>query len=88
MMAKTKSTSGEYPLSDGGARASLREKGFIPAVEAAAKLGFSAQSLYYWGDKGLIHQVRLGKGRWVEWRSVVEYFKATSPEAAKLAGIM
>jgi hypothetical protein len=69
------------------AKAQLRAKGFVPAVEAAEKLGFSAQSVYDWMDSGKVAGVRLGKARWIEWRSVVAYFKGASPEAAKLAGI-
>lgn len=70
-----------------GAKAQLRAKGFVPAVEAAEKLGFTPQSVYDWMDAEKIHGVRLGAARWVEWKSVVAYFKASSPEAAKLAGI-
>lgn len=72
-----------------GAKAALRAKGFVPAVEAAEKIGFTAQSVYDWMDSKppKIHGVRLGAGRWVEWKSVVEYFKTSSPEAAKLVGL-
>lgn len=70
-----------------GAKAKLRAKGFVPAVEAAEKLGFTAQSVYDWMDARQIHGVRLGKGRWVQWSSVVDFFKKKDPEAAKLAGI-
>jgi hypothetical protein len=70
-----------------GAKAQLRAKGFVPAVEVAEKLGFTPQTIYDWADAAKIHQVRLGTARWVEWKSVVAYFKGSSPEAAKLAGI-
>lgn len=72
---------------DTGARASLRAKGYVPAVEAAEKLGFTAQTIYDWMDDQTIHGIRLGKGRWVEWKSVVAYFKSKDPEAAKLVGL-
>jgi hypothetical protein len=70
-----------------GARATLRSRGFVPAVEAAKRLGFTAQTVYDWADAEKIHQVRLGAARWVEWKSVVAYFKTSSPEAAKLVGL-
>lgn len=70
-----------------GARAELRSRGYLPAVEAAEKLGFTAQALYDWQDEEKIHGVRLGKARWVEWKSVVAFFKMRDPEAAKLAGL-
>ena len=70
-----------------GAKAALRARGFVPAVEAATKLGFTPQSVYDWMDESKIHGVRLGKGRWVQWSSVVAWFKKQDPEAAKLAGI-
>lgn len=70
-----------------GARAKLRAKGFLPAVEAAEKIGFTPQTLYDWMDDEKIHGVRLGKGRWVEWSSVVTYLKGSNPEVVKLAGI-
>ena len=72
---------------EGGAKAALRAKGYVPAVEAAEKLGFTTQTLYDWMDAEKVHGVRLGKGRWVEWKSVVTYFRDSDPEAAKLAGI-
>lgn len=81
-MPRTKS--GEHEV---GAKGALRDKGYLPAVEAAEKLGFTPQTLYDWMDAGKIHGVRLGKGRWVEWKSVVSYFRTEDPEAAKLAGI-
>jgi hypothetical protein len=74
-------------MKETGAKAKLRSKGFLPAVEAAGKLGFTAQSVYDWMDESKIHGVRLGKARWVEWSSVVAFFKKKDPEAAKLAGI-
>ncbi len=70
-----------------GAKAQLRAKGYVPAVEAAARLGFTAQSLYFWMDDGLIHGVKLGGRRWVEWNSVIQYFRTKDPEAAKLVGL-
>lgn len=69
------------------AKSNLRKQGFVPAVEAAEKLGYAAQSVYDWMDAGKVRGVRLGKGRWVEWASVVAFFKGQDPEAAKLAGI-
>ena len=74
-------------MKDTGAKAKLRARGFLPATEAAEKLGFTAQSVYDWMDGSKIHGVRLGKGRWVEWSSVVAFFKKSDPEAARLAGI-
>lgn len=74
-------------MKETGTKAALRAQGFVPAVEAAEKLGFSSQSLYDWMDTNKIRGVRLGKARWVEWKSVVAYFKAASPEAAKLVGL-
>lgn len=70
-----------------GAKAALRAKGYMPATEAASKLGFTSQTIYDWCDAGKCHGVRLGAGRWVEWKSVVAYFKVASPEAAKLVGL-
>jgi hypothetical protein len=74
-------------IEEGGAKAALRAKGYVPAVEAAEKLGFTTQTLYDWMDADVVHGIRLGKGRWVEWASIVSYFKKKDPEAAKLAGI-
>lgn len=69
------------------ARTNMRRQGYIPATEAAQRLGYAAQSVYDWMDAGKVRGARLGKGRWVEWASVVALFKAQDPEAAKLAGI-
>ena len=71
-----------------GAKAALRAKGFVPAVEAAEKLGFTAQSVYDWMDDGKVTGVRLGTARWVEWKSVVAFFKKASPEGARLVGLL
>lgn len=65
----------------------LRKKGFVPAVEVAQKFGFTAQAIYNWLDEEKVKGVRLGRARWVEWKSVVAHFKSVDPEAAKLAGI-
>jgi hypothetical protein len=70
----------------GTARDLMRLKGYLPAVEVAKRIGFTAQSVYDWMDAKDIHGVRLGKGRWVEWASVVAYFKRKDPETAKLLG--
>lgn len=69
------------------AKSNMRSKGFIPATEAAERLGYAAQSVYDWMDAGKVRGARLGRARWVEWASVVAYFKAQDSEAAKLAGI-
>lgn len=74
-------------MKETGLKAKLRAKGYMPAVEAAAKLGFTPQSLYDWMDAKKVHGVRLGKGRWVEWNSVITYFRTSDPEAAKLSGL-
>ena len=65
----------------------LRDKGFIPASEAALRLGYSTQTIYDWASAGKIHEVRLGVAHWVEWASVCAYFKRLAPEVAKLVGI-
>lgn len=65
----------------------MREKGYLPVVEAAARLGYTTQTLRNWVREGTIHGVHLGKGVWVEWASVRSYFKAKDPEAAKLVGL-
>jgi len=75
-------------VTESGAKAQLRSRGYLPVTEAAERLGYTTQCLYNWADAKLIHEVRLSKGRWVEWASVIAYFKKASPEAAKLAGLV
>lgn len=70
-----------------GARAALRDKGYVPVPEAAQRLGYSRQGIRFWISDGYIHGVQLGRSWWVEWASVVKHIKSIDPEAAKLAGI-
>ncbi len=74
-------------VSETGAKATLRAKGFVPVPEAADKLGYSRQGVRLWVSGGSVHGVQLGRNWWVEWASVVKHFKTIDPEAAKLAGI-
>lgn len=69
---------------ESGARAALRAQGYVPAREAAARLGYTTQTIYDWMDAEKIRGVRLAAGRWIEWKSLKEYFQSQSPEVAKL----
>jgi hypothetical protein len=66
----------------------MRAKGYLPAPEVAAKLGYSTQTLRNWVAEERVHGVLLGRrSLWVEWGSVLKYFKKAYPEAAKLVGL-
>jgi len=87
-MSKERTKSKEdIPIPETGIKAELRSKGYVPLHEAAEKLGYTNQALYKWMNEKKIHGTQLGGRHWVQWSSVVAYFKEVNAEAAKLAGL-
>lgn len=65
----------------------MAEKGYIPASLAAEMVGKSIQTIYYWIEDAKIEAVKIDTHRFVLRRSLVAYYKAQDPNAAKLLGL-
>jgi excisionase family DNA binding protein len=65
----------------------LAAKGYIPASEAAALVGKSLQTIYYWIDDAKIEAVRIDTHRFVKRSSLVAFIKAADPAAVALLGL-
>ena len=69
-------------------RDALAAKGYIPASEAAEKVGKSTQTLYYWLAQKKIDGVRIGVHWYVREKSLTEYYKKMDPKAVALLGLL
>jgi len=68
-------------------RDALAAKGYVPAADAAAKVGKSTQTIYYWIAQKKIDGVRIGVHWYVRERSLIDYYKLMDPKAVELLGL-
>jgi excisionase family DNA binding protein len=65
----------------------LAKKGYVTTPQVAEKTGLTTTTIRSWIDEKKVHGVRVG-GRWyVEWASLIRYFREQNPEAVKLLGL-
>jgi excisionase family DNA binding protein len=65
----------------------LASKGYIPAKDAAEKIGKSTQTIYYWLEQKKVEGVRIGTHWYVKETSLAAYYKKMDPKAVALMGL-
>lgn len=63
----------------------LLARGYIPAGDAAKRIGYTVQGIYKMLDDKRITGTRIGRARYVLYDSLKKYMHEIAPEAAKAA---
>lgn len=68
-------------------REHLAAQGYVPATEAAQKVGKSTQTVYYWLQNQKVEGVRIGTHWYVKWASLLDFYRQQDPKAVELMGL-